>query len=190
MVTCKWLFLRSWQASEPSPPDRPRPVDDQVVSIAPEEIARLVRTRWRTYELRTGDRVLATFRRRGLLRCDYDVDVGGVGLSATVEWALPDLFDLEVAELVASVTHPGPRTVRVQPLNGGTSQTWVVSPPPVEGLVTFTSHVPWPGRPRVTVRARHTHSGHDTLVVVIGVCAVLAQGSLTFDVSCPAPGPR
>jgi hypothetical protein len=79
--------------------------------------------------------------------------------------------------------------VQLRPVDGGADgglgRTWVVSPPPVEGPILFTCPVPWPGRPRVTVRARPARYGYDTSVVVVGVCAVLAHRSLAFDV----PGP-
>ena len=156
--------------------------DGPVVSIQSAEIARLVRSGWRCHDLRAGDRVLATFRRVGVWRARYRVEVGGVELSAGVEWAPFDPLDTALAELVAATTHPGARTVRLRPIDDGRSQTWTISPPPLTGPLRFTSHLPWPGRPRITVRARHARAGHDVLVVVIGVCAVLARRSLTFDI--------
>jgi hypothetical protein len=162
--------------------------DGSVVSIAPAEIAHLSRSGWRAYELRTGDRVLATFRRRGFVPTGYDIEVGDVGLSARVEWALYDPFDVALTELVASTPHPEGRTVRVRQVDDGRGRTWVVSPSPIEGPIQFISHLPWPGRPRVSVMARPVRSGYNTLVVVIGVCAVLAHRSLAFDV--PGPSTR
>jgi hypothetical protein len=133
--------------------------------------------------------VLARLRRRGVLRTAYEIDIRNARLTATLAPAADEPADhppldlghsgaASLPTLRAGVVGDRPRLL----VRAGPRGPWIVCPAPASGDVAFVEHQPWPGRGPVTVEAVHScRSQYDTLVVVIGVCAVLAHRSLTFD---------
>lgn len=159
-----------------------------VTTITQTTAAGLYRAGWRTYELRARRRVLATIRRRGILRTRFEVDLDDDRLSATLHWG----GDLEIldesAHLVARSTNLAHREVDVRireraPIRLARSLgrgRWTASAAGAPAALRLAAPAPWRGRPVVTIGAdEDTEIPDDPLLLVVGCCLVLAYRSLT-----------